>query len=85
MVAIGFVGKNWHLVPFGTGLPAQRLLELVMMLMAAVIFSALAVTASTRLGQAMTLLVCTGVFVVGSAHPQLIGRLADDLPVARLL
>ncbi|HUS92890.1 MAG TPA: hypothetical protein VM695_13610 [Phycisphaerae bacterium] len=85
MIAIGFVGKGWRIVPFGFGIPSQVLLELAMMLLAVVIFVALAVAASARLGQAMTLGVCTAVFVVGSAHPQVFGPWADEVPVVRVL
>ena len=85
MGTIAFVGRGWHVVPFGQGIGGQLLLEIAMMFMAVVIFSALAVTASTRLGQAMTLLVCAGVFFLGSAHPQVVGRWADEVPVARVV
>ena len=85
MLIIGFVGKGWRVVPFGQGISGQLLLELLMMLMAVVIFVALAVAASARLGQAMTLLVCTAVFFLGSAHPKIFGRWAEEMPVVRVL
>jgi len=83
IVAIGFVGKTWDLVPFGQGLSGQLLLELAMMFLAVIVFVALAVTASVRLGQAMTLLVCTAVFLLGSAHSQVFGRWLADVPLLR--
>jgi ABC-2 type transport system permease protein len=85
MAAIAVVGKGWTLVPFGKGIPPQLLLEMAMMFMAVIIFVALAVLASTRLGQAMTLLVCTAVFVLGSAHSQVFSRWGQELPLARVL
>lgn len=83
MVVIGFVGKGWTLISFGQGIPAQLVLTLGVMFMASVVFVALAVTASTRLSQTMTLLVCLAIFALGSAHPQIIGQWADKSPVVR--
>jgi len=84
MIVIGFVGKGWVLVPFGQGIPGQILLELAVMFLASVVFVALAVAASTRLNQTMTLLVCLAVFLLGSAHPQIIGHWARQAPVVRV-
>jgi ABC-type transport system involved in multi-copper enzyme maturation permease subunit len=84
MIVIGFVGKGWVLVPFGQGIPRQLLLELAVMFLASVVFVALAVAASTRLSQTMTLLVCLAVFLLGSAHPQIIGRWGQQAPVVRV-
>lgn len=84
MGLIAFIGKDWRIVPFGYGIPRRLILELVMMLLAVVIFSALAITASTRLGEGMTLLACIAVFLLGSAHPLLIGRWAQDVLAARV-
>ena len=84
MIVIGFVGKGWVLVPFGQGIPSQILLELAVMFLASVVFVALAVAASTRLNQTMTLLVCMAVFLLGSAHPQIIGHWAGQAPVVRV-
>jgi ABC-type transport system involved in multi-copper enzyme maturation permease subunit len=83
MVVIGFVGKGWVLVPFGQGIPSQLVLELGVMFLASIVFVALAVAASTRFNQTMTLLVCLAVFLLGSAHPQIIGHWAQQAPVIR--
>ncbi len=83
MIVIGFVGKGWVLVPFGQGIPGQLVLELAVMFLASVVFVALAVAASTRLNQTMTLLVCVAVFLLGSMHPQIIGHWAQQAPVIR--
>jgi len=85
MIAIGFVGKHWRLVPFGAGISGQLLLEVAVMFMAVIVFVALAITASARLGQAMTLLVCTAMFFLGSAHPQVFGHWLEEVPVLRVL
>jgi len=84
IIVIGFVGKDWTLIPFGEGIPGQLVLELAVMFMASVVFVALAIAASTRFTQTMTLLVCLTVFLLGSAHPLIVGRWADQAPVVRV-
>ncbi len=66
---IGFVGKGWELVPFGAEIPPQLPAGILMTFLAVMVFTAVAVAASTRLGEVMTLLVCGGVLVVGYLHP----------------
>jgi hypothetical protein len=53
--------------------------------MAVVVFSAVAVAASTRLSQVMTLMVCFAVLAIGSAHPAVFARWSDQAPLVRLL
>ena len=83
MGLIGFIGKGWTIIPFGQGIRPQLMVGIALMLMAVLILVAVAVASSTRLGQVMTLLVCFGVFFVGSAHEAMFGRSADQ--VNRLL
>ncbi|MHC4983157.1 MAG: ABC transporter permease subunit [Planctomycetota bacterium] len=85
MGAISVIGKGWKIVPFGQDISPQIILALVLMLMSVMIFAAVAVSASTRLGQAMTLMVCLVVFCLGSMHPYLFGRWSDNIVAARLL
>jgi len=85
LLAVGFVGKGWRVTPFGEGVSTVLLGHLGMMFLAVVLFVALAVTASVRLGQSMTLLVCAAVFFVGSAHPQIFDRWLRDVPLVRVL
>lgn len=85
MAVICMVGKEWELIPFGQGIDPQLVLQLGVMFLASVVFVAMSVAASTRLNQTMTLLVCLTVFLLGSAHPQIIGAWADDAPVIRFV
>ncbi len=79
MAVLSFVGKEWSIVPLGYDTPENvaihfpLLMGIVLILMAVTIFVAVAVTASTRLGQVMTLLICCAVFVIGAMHPYLFG------------
>ncbi|MDP6545908.1 MAG: hypothetical protein QGH60_18150 [Phycisphaerae bacterium] len=85
MGTIAFVGKGWEIVSFGQGIGAQLLVAMALMLMAVVVFAAIAVAASTRLGQVMTLLVCFGIFVLGSMYRSLFGPDTQDIFIARVL
>lgn len=84
MTVIGFVGKGWKIIPFGQGIDPQLLLALLMVYMATMVFVALAVTASTRLGQVLTLLICVGVLFVGSMYSFVFGNWANRLVLAKL-
>lgn len=53
------------------------LAAILLIFMAVMVFVAVAVAVSTRMGQVMTLLMCCGVFVIGSAHPTLFGKAAE--------
>ena len=83
MGLIGFIGKGWTIIPFGEGISGQLLIAMALIVVAVLILTAVAVAASTRLGQVMTLLVCIAAFVVGSMHPYVFDRWADQVPVGR--
>jgi len=85
MGTISFVGKQWVIVSFGHDIPAQLLIAMLLMLMAVLVFAAVAVTASTRLGQVMTLLVCFAVFFVGSMYRTLFGPDTQEIFAGRVL
>jgi ABC-2 type transport system permease protein len=85
MGVIAFIGKGWVIVSFGEGISGQLLVAMTLMLMAVVVFAAIAVAASTRFGQVMTLMVCFGVFFMGSMYRSLFGPETQDIFVARVL
>ena len=78
MAAIAVVGKEWKLVSFGEGIPGQLLIGVGLIYVAVLFLSAVAVAASTRLGQVPTLLVCIGVAVLGAYHSLLYFRWGHD-------
>ena len=82
---IGFVGKGWEIVPFGLEISPQLPAAMVLSLLAVLVFSAVAIAASVRLGQVMTLLVCLGVLLVGYSHPFLFGAESQPSPVIRAI
>ncbi|MFP4104801.1 MAG: hypothetical protein ACLFVU_01830 [Phycisphaerae bacterium] len=85
MLVIAFVGKGWKIVPFGQGIDSQILLGVALIFMAVLVFTAVAVAASTRFGQVMTLLVCAGAFFLGSMHPFLFNQESRDIFVVKAL
>ncbi|MDP7637414.1 MAG: ABC transporter permease subunit [Phycisphaerae bacterium] len=82
---VAFVGKGWQIQPFAQDISPQLIGAMGLMLMAVTMFVAIAVAASTRLSQVMTLLVCCGIFFIGSMHHALFGSAARDIIVLRVL
>jgi len=66
--------KDWELQPITTDLKPQITLACACLAMALLVMSAIAVAASTRLGQVMTIVVCAGVFMLGLLSNHFIGR-----------
>ncbi|MCK4624475.1 MAG: ABC transporter permease [Phycisphaerae bacterium] len=83
MGIIAFVGNGWRIVPFGQDISPDILVAMLLMLFAVLVFVALAVASSTRLGQVMTLLVCFGFFFLGSTSHYFFGRFAAESYAAK--
>jgi ABC-type transport system involved in multi-copper enzyme maturation permease subunit len=83
MGTIAFVGKGWKIVPFGQDISPDILMAMLLMLFAVLVFVALAVASSTRLGQVMTLLVCFAFFFLGSTSQYFFGRFAAESYAAK--
>ena len=82
MGAITVIGKGWEIVPFGNGIRPELVTGIALMYLAVMLLTAVAVAASTRLGQVLTLLVCAAVFAVGSLHSYFFGSaMVKDWPV----
>jgi ABC-2 type transport system permease protein len=62
---VSCINRNWQLQSPAVDWNPQLAIGLVMILEALVVLTAIAVAASTRLGQISTLMVCIGVFLVG--------------------
>ncbi len=85
---IAFIGQGedgWVIVPFGQGIPGDLLLGVAQIFMVITILVAVATAASTRLGQMMTLLVCLGLAVMGSAYQALFSNWGKDVLLLRAL
>lgn len=72
------ISKQWEFQSITTDLKPQILLSAGCALIAVMVLTAVAVAASTRLGQVMTIVVCAGVFMIGLLSNHLIGRYAFE-------
>mgnify|MGYP006269901311 FL=1 len=68
------VGEGWQLQPPTESIKPQVLIASAALAIAVLVMSAVAVAASTRLGQVMTIVVSAGVFVLGLLSNHLLAR-----------
>lgn len=61
---VGFIDKHWDVASFNLAEPPLAW-GLFLIFLGLMVITAVAITASTRLGQIMTLLICTGAFLLG--------------------
>lgn len=73
-LAVLLVDKHWKFQHILMDFKAQTMLASLCVVMAQMVFAALAVAASARLGQVMTIVVCAGVFMLGLLSNYLVGR-----------
>jgi len=79
------VGEGWTLQPIGTEWKPDVMLTVASVLLMLPVLSGVALAASTRLGQVMTIVVCAGVLLGGLLSNHVFGRRAiDNVPIARV-
>ncbi len=81
LVFLAYVGaliftKEWQPQPIWVDFKPQVTLACSLLLLAILVMSAVATAASTRLGQVMTIVVCSGVFVASLLSNHFVGRQA---------
>jgi ABC-type transport system involved in multi-copper enzyme maturation permease subunit len=83
VLMIGHTGRfqspGTEFAPAGALAGGQRLIALAMILEAVLLLSAVAVAASTRLGQLMTMVVCAGFFALGEVSEATFGHAMERL------
>lgn len=79
------VNKQWQFQSPVTDFEPQLMIGLALVFQALLILTAVAIAASTRLGQIMTLLICTGVFMVGLVSEYVLGGWAAKSVIAAAL
>ncbi len=80
-----FIGPKWDIIPIFRDFKPQSAIACVSVLAALLVMAALAVAASTRLGQVMTIVVCFGMMLLGLMSSYLVGQYAyDNRPLARI-
>jgi ABC-2 type transport system permease protein len=77
-VGVLFVNKDWQIQDLHTDFKPQITLASLCVLMALLVLTAVATAASARLGQVMTIVVCSGVFLFGLLSNHLVGRHTYD-------
>jgi hypothetical protein len=83
---VAFVGKEWQIVPFGQDmLNPQLVIAVTLVFIAVLVLAAVAIAASTRLGQVMTLLICFAVLMLGITSDYLFGQYRDVSLLADVL
>lgn len=82
-MAVLFFDRRWHPQPPVTDLDPQLLLALLLVLEGLAILSAVAVAASTRLGQMLTLTACSVVLILGLTSNTIFGGFRDSSFLAR--
>ncbi|HZW07317.1 MAG TPA: ABC transporter permease subunit, partial [Phycisphaerales bacterium] len=75
-VLVLMVSKKWVVQPISYDFKPQTVVACLALLLAMPVLTSIAVAASSRLGQVMTIVVCFAIFVVGMASTSVIGRYA---------
>jgi len=73
-IAVLFIDEDWSFMPPTENFKPQIMLALVALSMALIVMTALATAVSTRLGQVLTIAICTGVFIFGLLSNYWFGR-----------
>jgi hypothetical protein len=77
--------REWAWQGFGHGVKWQVVVAALALLMSMPVLTSIAVAASTRLGQVMTIVVCFGVFVLGLLSAGLVGsRAFENEPIGQV-
>jgi ABC-2 type transport system permease protein len=79
--AVMLLSKEWQFQSPATEVQPQLMIGLLLVFEAVLLLTAVAVAASTRLGQVMTLVVCTGVFLLGLISNSVFGELVHKFPI----
>jgi hypothetical protein len=84
LIFLSFIDRNWQFNPTENHFNAFDIYASVLLLLAIVIISALAVAFSTRFNIVITLGCCIGVFLLGLVSDYAFGRFADSHLWARI-
>ena len=77
MIFLAFIDENWKFNPQENHINALDVYGSVLLLLAAIIFVALAVALSTRFNIVVTLSACVGIFLLGLVSDYAFGRFAE--------
>ena len=83
VVTVGFFDEHWEAIPFASNyVGGQVIFAAFLVSLAVMVSAAVAVAASTRMGQLMTLVTCTGVLGLGIISDYALGQHAETSKLA---
>lgn len=83
VLLVGFFDEHWDVIPFGSNyVGGQVIVAAYLVSLAVMVTAAVAIAASTRLGQLMTLVTCTAVLGLGVITDYALGQHADSSVLA---
>jgi len=86
VLLVGFFDEHWTVIPFGSNLVGgQVIVAAYLVLLAVLVTAAVALAASTRFGQLMTLVTCTIVLGLGVVTDYAFGQHAGSSTLAAIL
>ena len=85
IVFLSFIDRNWQFNPANNGINELDVYGAVLLLMGAIIISALALAFSTRFNVAITLSICVGIFLLGLVSDNILGDYAAKHIWAKVL
>ncbi len=80
LLFLAFIDRNWQFNPQQNGINVVDIYGSALLLLAAIIIVALAVTFSARFNIVVTLSACVGVFLLGLVSDYAFGRIAETRP-----
>lgn len=85
MILVALIDPNWRIQRFGHDFIDGQLIGVLLLVFAMIlVLTAVAVATSTRLGQVMTLTVCTAVLLLGLVSDVMFGQYRESILAARL-
>ena len=84
MLFLAFIDRNWQFNPAHNGINALDVYGSLLLLLAAIIITALAVTLSARFNIVVTLSACVGIFLLGLISDYTFGRFAETNILAKI-
>jgi len=85
VLAVGKLDEHWNVIPFGTNyIGGQIVIAAYLVLLIVLITAAVALAASTRFGQLMTLVICTGYLGLGIISDYAFGQYEESSLLATI-
>lgn len=79
LIVVGFLDESWKSIPFGSNyIGGQVIIAAFLVFLVVELTATVALAASTRTGQVMTLVICTGFLFVGIITDYAFGQHADS-------